>query len=85
MAECKTQTIAERLVSEVSDRRDTDPIELHPPLYEVVDLEALNTLFSHRNGTFRDTDGHVEFTYEELRIRVASDGTIDIDDVEDAE
>lgn len=86
MAEYQSHTLTDRLVSKVADRTDSDPVELHPPLNEVIDLEALEALFSPCNsGMPRDVDGHVEFTYEEYRIQVESDGTITIDEASDAE
>lgn len=82
MSEFDAGTLTERIVSKVSHRKDVDPVELQPPLNEVVDLAALDALFASRNGgTTRNGDGHVEFTYEGYRIRVESDGIIDIDEV----
>ncbi|NHN57616.1 MULTISPECIES: HalOD1 output domain-containing protein [Halorussus] len=82
MSEFDAWTPSERIVSKVSHRENVDPVELQPPLNEVVDLDALDALFASRNGrTTRDADGHVEFTYEGYRIWVESDGVIDIDEV----
>lgn len=86
MAKYKERAISERLVTKVADRKDTNPMDLQPSLYEVVDLEALDTLFASRSsGMPRDTNGRVEFTYEGLRVRVEGEGTIDINDTEGAE
>lgn len=74
---------SERLVSKLAEREGTTPDELGPPLYESVDLEALDALFAPRvDGNSRDPGGHVEFEYEEYRICVESDGTITIDELE---
>ncbi|WP_435180132.1 HalOD1 output domain-containing protein [Halorussus sp. AFM4] len=86
MSEFDARTLTERIVSKVSHRKDVDPVELQPPLDEVVDLDALDALFASRNGgTPRDADGLVAFTYEGYRIRVESGERIDIDEVDGGE
>lgn len=69
--------ISEKIIAKVAERNGTDPRELSPPLYEVVDLEALDDLFAPgRQGSLRDCEGHVEFAYGSDRVRVESDGSV---------
>lgn len=74
---------SERLVSKLADREGTTPDDLRPPLYENIDLEALDSLFGERiDGTARNVDGYLEFEYKQYRIHVESDGEISIDELE---
>ena len=75
----ETRAVSERLVSKLADRKDTTPVDLSPPLYDTIDLEALDALFTPRNdGTFRDGVDRVEFDYDGYRVRVASDGDVSV-------
>ncbi|WP_321113099.1 HalOD1 output domain-containing protein [Halorussus salinisoli] len=47
----------------IADADGTDP-DTHPPLYEVIDPEALNNLFRDQ------TTGEVTFTYLDYKITV---------------
>ncbi|UPV74795.1 hypothetical protein M0R89_01690 [Halorussus limi] len=76
--------ISEKIITKISERNGTDPTDLHPPLYEVVDLEALDDLFAPGRGSnLRNCDGHVEFAYGPWRIRVESDGSVAVSPGED--
>jgi hypothetical protein len=64
---------SEAVVAAVSSVSGIDETEL-TPIYEVVDPEALDSLFRARGGIA--ADGHVAFEYESYRVRVESDGTV---------
>lgn len=81
----EVDAISERLVEKLARREGTTPAELHPPLYEVVDLEALDAVFaSLHGGTTRDASGRIEFEYEGYRVRVEDDETIVVDELEES-
>jgi hypothetical protein len=61
-----------RVVEALATARDVDPLRLNPPLYEVVDVEALDRLV--KTGVTR-----VTFTYEGHEVRVDGDGTVAVD------
>lgn len=69
------------IVFAIADAKDVSPDEVKaPPLYDVVDVAAIETAFfgldtdeSARNGT-----GSVEFRYTEYLIKVRSDGWIHV-------
>ncbi|MFP9192392.1 HalOD1 output domain-containing protein [Natronosalvus vescus] len=68
----------EAIVDLVARVDGQSPIEL-APIYEVVDPDALNTLFSHRSGTAERSPGQTfEFVYEGYRITVIGDGRIQL-------
>ncbi|SFB71365.1 hypothetical protein SAMN05444422_101408 [Halobiforma haloterrestris] len=56
------------VVRAIAIREGVDPVELDPPLHEVVDPSALNCLFQE-NGRSSDHLA-LEFTYDTYRVRV---------------
>ncbi|MFP8957766.1 HalOD1 output domain-containing protein [Natrialbaceae archaeon A-CW3] len=68
----------EAIVDLVSRVDGQSPIELRP-IYEVVDPDALDTLFSHRHGSAERSPGQTfEFVYEGYQITVIGDGRIEL-------
>ncbi|NHN60198.1 MULTISPECIES: HalOD1 output domain-containing protein [Halorussus] len=70
----ETCPVSERLVSKLADRKNTTPVDLRPPLYDAIDLEALDALFAARS----DGVDRVEFDYDGYRVRVAGDGGVTV-------
>lgn len=67
-----------QIVERVAAAKGISPEKL-APLYDIIDTDALNTLFRSE----RDSDagiGHVQFQYEGHTIVVASDGGIELAD-----
>lgn len=72
------------VITAVAEREGVEPTEIEPPeydaLYEVVNPEALDSLFAPReNGAPRAT-GYIEFDYCGYHIVVTSDGEIEVTD-----
>lgn len=65
----------------VADVADVDPLAVEPPLYDVVDPDALEALVDHSpdGDTFA---GQVAFTHAGCRVRVHGDGRIEVSDAE---
>lgn len=63
------------IVELIADLEGVDLVELSPPLYSVIDPEALDSLF-HSSGD--DVTGHVDFEYHGYQVRVRSDGEVEI-------
>ena len=59
------------VVTTVAEVEDVDPLELTPPLYEVIDPDALESLFANDR-----TLGKVIFNYNGYEVSVFSDGYI---------
>lgn len=55
----------------VAEAVDVDPLALDPPLYEAIDPDALDRLFSER-----DTEGQVEFVMAGCQISVRTDDVV---------
>lgn len=69
--------VSEEVVTAVAAARDVDPLEL-PPLYNVIDPDALNQLFDH--DVSGDGNGHcrVSFRMADCDVIVESNNEIDV-------
>lgn len=67
------------IAEEVASREGVDPTDLEPPLYDVVDLEALDAfLQSSRAG-----ETTVKFRYAQYRIVVDNAGSVRVTEPSD--
>ncbi|WP_331235234.1 HalOD1 output domain-containing protein [Natronorarus salvus] len=66
--------ITQAVIGSIAEAEGTDPLELTPPLYEVIDLSALESLF-----TDGKTLGKVVFNYNDYEVSVFSDGYISVE------
>jgi hypothetical protein len=64
--------IGTRIVESVAAERDVDPLDLEPPLFEVIDADALDALV-------RDSSIAVQFQYAGHAVTVRPDGEIDVE------
>lgn len=62
-----------RIVEAIADREGVRPEELDPPLYEVIDSDALNSLFGNDGD-----DARVVFTYAGYEVTVSGDGEVSL-------
>jgi hypothetical protein len=69
---------SEQVVESVAAAEGVDPVELTPPLNDIVDLDALDALFSPVGGVPRAV-GRVEFRYGEHLVVVGADGTVTVE------
>ncbi|WP_227354345.1 HalOD1 output domain-containing protein [Haladaptatus salinisoli] len=67
-----------RVVHAIAEYEETDPTEIRPVLYDIIDPDALDSLFEDtQNGTAR-ASGHVAFGYGRHEVTVYSDGRIEL-------
>lgn len=66
----RTPPIGTRIVEAVATRSGTDPLALEPPLYRVVDTDALERLLESGFG------GDVTFEYAGHTVLVSDDGSV---------
>lgn len=68
-----------RILEAVAANEGVEPADLDDPLYRAIDADALDDLFEHVDE--RDSSGIVDvtFTYAGYEIRIASDGTLDLE------
>jgi len=65
--------LSRKVVSAVSETRDTDELELEP-LYRVIDPEALDSLFAGRKTDSGPGRGTVSFRYSGFEVTVVETG-----------
>ena len=64
--------ITAEVIEAIADATGTDPLTMTPPLYEVVDTDALDTLYDHGCVT------SVEFDYDGHTVVVDGDRTVTV-------
>ncbi len=69
--------LSRSVVEAVAEAEGVQPAKLHPPLYEVIDPDALERVFHTSSG--RRMDGSVVFEYRGYEVTVYSDGTVTLD------
>jgi len=65
--------VTNEVIKTVAEIKDVDPLEVTPPLYEVIDPDALESLFANDR-----TLGKVIFNYSDCEVSVFSDGYISV-------
>ncbi|QLH76502.1 hypothetical protein HZS55_03910 [Halosimplex rubrum] len=61
------------VIETIADVTGTDPLTMEPPLYEVVDTDALDALYES------GATATVEFEYDGHSVVVDGDGTVTVD------
>jgi len=72
------QPLSQAIVETIAENEDVDPLALDP-LYEVIDPDALDSLFAETNRSPR-SDGKITFEYAGHTVVVNSDGTVRLAD-----
>lgn len=70
----RDETVSNRVIAAVAEATGVDPLELDP-LYNVVDPDALNAIFSPANGR-QGADAKLRFTMEGCAVVVRGDGDV---------
>lgn len=69
--------VSERVVTAVADARDVDSLEL-PPLFDVINPDALDQLFDHGLSDGTNGPGRVVFMFAGCEVEVHSDGEVTV-------
>lgn len=75
-----TESIVVSILTEIARREGDPPQELVPPLYNVIDPDALETLFRKPISGESQKTVTLEFTYLDYRIVVRGPSEIEIQD-----
>lgn len=78
-----SQQVSERVVTAVADATDTSPENLTPPLFSVVDPEALDALVESMPSVSPAAPGSVTFTYCGCDVTVSADGRVTVDEIDE--
>jgi|AntRauTorcE11898_2_1112593.scaffolds.fasta_scaffold04069_2 hypothetical protein len=70
-----------QIVTTVAEATDVDPLDLEPPLYRVVDVDALDRLLDPESERERERGRSltVTFEYAGYEVTATSDGTVDVE------
>jgi hypothetical protein len=60
----------EQIIETLADLENCDPIDLHPPLNDAVDVDALESLLQH--WQVNGGDGSIQFRYNNYTVTVHS-------------
>lgn len=71
------------VITALAEHEEVEPVELDPQLYEVIDPDALDGLFTRHRDTTRSTTGRLTFSYNGYDVDVTSDGDVRISDSRD--
>lgn len=66
-----------KIVDQVAEAEGVDPVELTPPLFEIIDVDALSRLFDP-TPTTGQMGGRVTFSYKGYEITVQDDDVVEV-------
>lgn len=66
-----SETLSHTVLESVAELEAVPPAELSYPLFDAINPEALD-------GLFRETTGHLVFSYHGYEVTVSSDGAVDV-------
>ena len=69
-----------KIVTAIADHVGVDPLALHPPLYEVIDLEALEALFRSPTGGKNPAIDRVVFSYDGIYVGISNGADVEVSD-----
>lgn len=72
-----TERVSTKVITAVADHTDTDPTEL-PPLFHVIDPDALDQLFQSKLTSAESITGQVTFTMAGCEVVVDSSGQVTV-------
>lgn len=76
------ESMTHAVIQAVASLLDNNPREL-PPLYDSVDPEALNAIFSHRDQSSQLQGTEIKFTYLEQEITIQNGTILYISQIDD--
>lgn len=78
-----TESVTAAIVNRILARENISSNDLGP-LYEVIDPDALNTLFGPtRAGSHRPTTGAVTFQYQGYQVTVTGENDVELEPLQD--
>ncbi|WP_266076873.1 HalOD1 output domain-containing protein [Haladaptatus caseinilyticus] len=67
-----------RVINAIAEHEGTTPTEIRPVLYDIIEPDALDSLFAETQHGESRADGHVTFQYGSSEVTVYSDGRVEI-------
>lgn len=78
--EPRSSSLAHQIITEVASREGVHPLDLEVPLYDAVDPEALEALFTRPRNQHTESTLTLSFTYYDYEITVDSDRSVSVSD-----
>lgn len=69
-------SITTRVVKRIAIMEGVDPLELQPPLYSIIDIDAVEELFASVADDRSDGTISVEFEYQGYQVTIESDDEV---------
>lgn len=76
-------TLSTAVVKAIAEREGIDPLDMDPPLYDVIDPDALNALFAQPADVGDARLEGVVFEYNGYEVEVTSDGDVHIEEYDE--
>lgn len=76
--ETESELVTQTIVEAVADAKGVGPTDLEP-LYNVLDTDALNSLFHSRPRVDALSAGRIQFTYEGFDVEVTASGEVTVE------
>lgn len=73
-------TLVQVIVTEIAAREDVDPLDLNPPLGDVVDTDLLDVLAEAADQEDDDLPSTLEFEYQGYAVAIDAGGAVNISD-----
>ena len=68
--------LSREVVETVAALKNTEPTELQQPLYEVIDPDALDALFTPKRDRTARRGGEIQFMYCGYSVRITPNGDV---------
>lgn len=78
-----SESTSTAVVEAIAEHAGVDPADLELPLYEAIDPDALDALFSPPEGSRRPVSGRISFVYGGYDVEVTGEGEVTVTDRED--
>lgn len=79
-ADYRVDSLSTAVIDAIAAHEGVDPMDLKPPLYDVIDPDALDMLFPGTGTPPETAPGRVVFTYSGYEVEVTSEGGVRISD-----
>ncbi|WP_049920117.1 HalOD1 output domain-containing protein [Halobiforma nitratireducens] len=83
------QPLSFEVIAAIAEREGVDPTDIEPPeydaLYDVVNPEALDSLFAPREDGTPRGQGQIEFRFCGYDVVVTSEGDVDVTETEQSQ
>jgi hypothetical protein len=74
--ETSARSVSARVIEAIAEHERLDPLDVDPPLAEVIDTDALDAIIGGAAPGLADIT--VQFSHNGCRVHVSSDGTIEV-------